>query len=273
MTTAALASTLLVTMKRYDLEVDRKGRDGWFGGRPPGIKSTQWPRSRNTGLPMVHVLTLTLPPDYRRKGPEYEGIALFQAHDVEASEVDGVAEVLDGTRTISGKDDAFFAEIAKAASGKHPTERVWTEPDIGFALLWLTAEELAGKPARLPREIRHEDVEEEPCAWDAEADRERIRLCVVDDPNTGKAPRELMEGEAARENEYVPYFTMAEPLQQRLGYAKNHLGGTFTPPGNLDIPAGMTPYVLELNDVAGANLAGGGLLLDLEAETLCWAGG
>jgi hypothetical protein len=253
-------------MKRYDLEGDPKGRDGWFGGRPPGIKSTQWPRSRNTGLPMVHILTLTLPPEYRRNGPQHHGIALFQAHDVEASEVDGVADLLDGKRTLSPdeKGDAFFAEIARAANAKHPTERVWTEDDIGFALLWLTAEELAGKLAKLPREIRHEDVEDEPCAWDAGAAREPIRLRVVDDPNTGKPPHDTS---------YLPYFEMPEELQQRLGYAKHHLGGTLTPPGNLDIPDGMTPYVLELNEVGGANLAGGGLLLDLDAVALCWAAG
>ena len=271
-------------MKRYDLEADESGGDGWFGGRPPGIKSVQWPRSRNTGLPMVHLVTLRLPPEYRRRGDAYPGIAVFQAHDVEASEVEGVSDLLEGQASLSKdqKSDAFFVAIAKYAKEKHPMERVWTEPDIGFALLWLTAEELAGKPAKLPKEIRHEDVEEEPAAWDSEAERARIRLREIEDPNAGKRPREMTAEELASDGrpgvdeptgDYVPYFRLSERLQEQVGYAKHHLGGTLTHPGNLDLPDGITPYVLELNEVDGANFAGGGLVLDLESQTLLWAAG
>jgi hypothetical protein len=58
----------------------------------------------------------------------YPGIAVFQAHDVEASEVEGVSELLEGQASLS-KDqegDDFFVAIARAAKGKHSMGRVWT---------------------------------------------------------------------------------------------------------------------------------------------------
>ena len=271
-------------MKRYDLEADDKGKDGWFGGRPPGLKSAQWPRSRNTGLPMVHLVTLRLPADYQRRGPAYPGIAFFQAHDVGADPVDGVEHIFESGGKLSEhqREEEFYVAVAKAVKGKHPMERVWTEEDIGFALIWLTAEELAGKPTKLPKDIRHEDVEDEPAAWDSEAEREPLRLREVEDPNVGKSPREMTSEEDGSDEErlvdepgddYVPYFMLSKRLQEQVGYASNHLGGTVTPPGNLTLADPTTPYVLELTEVEGSNLAGGGIVIDLETETLNWSAG
>lgn len=50
---------------------------GWLGHRGPAIDPVTWPRGPVTGLPMMHVLTMWRPPEYRRRGEVCPGIAFF----------------------------------------------------------------------------------------------------------------------------------------------------------------------------------------------------
>src|SRR4051794_10747172 len=75
---------------------DGVGADGYAFGRPPGVGSVQWPRSRVNGLPMAHLFTVRVPEEYRCAGPDYVALSLFQADDHVAKTVEGVAKVIDG---------------------------------------------------------------------------------------------------------------------------------------------------------------------------------
>lgn len=65
----------------YNLELlHEEGRPGpeshgWCFGLPPGISAEQWPLDPLTGYPLVHGLTLRLPPDYRCHGPDVTGLS------------------------------------------------------------------------------------------------------------------------------------------------------------------------------------------------------
>lgn len=129
------------------IEIDLPGARvaGWCGGRAPGIGTAAWPRSPVTGLPMLHVITLELPEDYRRKGEDLVAISFFQADDHVATDIDGVAGLLKGTApTAEQAADPFLAAVAATAAARHPQQRD-LEDLIGgaHALLWLTAEEFA----------------------------------------------------------------------------------------------------------------------------------
>lgn len=66
----------------YDLELtDNNHGQGWAYGRPVGITTDQWPRSRSNGLPMAHLWTILVPEAYRVKGQDLVAISFFQADD------------------------------------------------------------------------------------------------------------------------------------------------------------------------------------------------
>lgn len=83
---------------------------GWTGSRGPGLGWKYWPRSETTGLPMMLVITLWLPEDFQRQGPQYSGIAFFagEGQFVPDEDVVGDAE----------SDDPFLRDLAEAV--KHP---------------------------------------------------------------------------------------------------------------------------------------------------------
>ncbi|WP_327351439.1 hypothetical protein [Streptomyces sp. NBC_01304] len=250
---------------------------GWCGGRAPGIGAAGWPRSPITGLPMVHVLTLELPPDYRRKGPALVAIAFFQADDHVADDVDGVAELLAGSPLSAEQAaDPFLAAVAAAAAARHPRQQD-LEDLIGgtHALIWLTAAELGAPRTEPPADIRPADPgdpSDPSCfgrnAWDDSAAETTVWIGErADDPNTGIAPSE--DGDDA----YVEAWSSEDPHLQEYWTTisgRSHLGGTIVP--CQAVPGGLTPYVFELEDGVGeVNFGGGNAQIDLESGVFDWA--
>lgn len=262
-------------------------RAGWCGGRAPAIPVDAWPRSVHTGFPMMHVLTLELPPEYRRKGPELVGIALFQADDHVANAHPGVREAL--TAGNVADDSAFFASLLRARAQKH-AEQVDLQDLIGgnFALIWLRAEELSGPRTEPPVDDRAStelpEVGQNLNAWDHQKPEVGIWLAPrAFDPNAGKAPVEIWSREDDDDRDEVkPYVesdayvdvVLSKVAELKKFYEEHHgcshLGGTCFPVQAM--PEGLTPWFLELeDDVGGANFGGGNMQLDLESGTFDWA--
>ncbi|MFI1225688.1 MULTISPECIES: hypothetical protein [unclassified Streptomyces] len=247
---------------------------GWCGGRAPGIEPAGWPRSPVTGLPMTHVITLELPEDYRRKGADLVAIAFFHADDHVADDIEGVAELLEGTApTAEQAADPFFAAVAATAAARHPRQQD-LEDLIGgaHALLWLTAEEFAAPRVDPPADIRPAGLGDRYSrgqnAWDDSAPETTVWLGErTGDPNTGIAPSEDGAGGYAAawssdDEKLEAFWSSVEGI--------SHLGGTVMPCQGM--PDGLTPYVFELEDgVGGLNLGGGIAQIDLESDVFDWA--
>ncbi|MGC5536292.1 hypothetical protein [Streptomyces sp. SR-10] len=258
------------------IEIDLPGARvaGWCGGRAPGIGTAAWPRSPVTGLPMIHVITLELPEDYRRKGEDLVAISFFQADDHVADAIDGVAGLLEGTApTAEQAADPFLAAVAATAAARHPQQRD-LEDLIGgaHALLWLTAEEFAAPRIDPPADIRPAGLGDQYSrgqnAWDDSTPETTVWLGErTDDPNTGIAPSEDGEGG------YVDAWSSEDEQLQEFWssiHGISHLGGTIMPCQGM--PEGLTPYVFELEDgVGGFNLGGGNAQIDLESDVFDWA--
>ncbi|WP_435598142.1 hypothetical protein [Streptomyces anulatus] len=247
---------------------------GWCGGRAPGIGTAAWPRSPVTGLPMIHVITLELPEDYRRKGEDLVAVSFFQADDHVADDIDGVAELLEGTApTAEQAADPFLAAVAATAAARHPQQRD-LEDLIGgaHALLWLTAEEFAAPRIDPPADIRPAGLGDKYSrgqnAWDDSTPETTVWLGErTGDPNTGIAPSEDGEGG------YVAAWSSEDEQLQEFWSSiegTSHLGGTIMPCQGM--PGGLTPYVFELEDgIGGLNLGGGNAQIDLESDVFDWA--
>ena len=161
---------------------------GWIGTDGPGIDTRSWPRGPLTGLPMFHAITLLLPEEYQRRGPDLPAIAFFQGEGQFARPRErrgGVAGALDRLR------DPFEADLARAVD--HP--RLLRRQDIidgQFALLWLTRQEFDAGPSAPPPDTRrpgeHLPDDEGPNAWDELAPTRRVWLFDRVDPNVGKHP-------------------------------------------------------------------------------------
>ncbi|MCX4507730.1 hypothetical protein ACH4E9_35845 [Streptomyces anulatus] len=258
------------------IEIDLPGARvaGWCGGRAPGIGTAAWPRSPVTGLPMIHVITLELPEDYRRKGEDLVAISFFEADDHVADDIDGVAELLKGTApTAEQAADPFLAAVAATAAARHPQQRD-LEDLIGgaHALLWLTAEEFAAPRIDPPADIRPAGLGDKYSrgqnAWDDSTPETTVWLGErTGDPNTGIAPSEGGEGG------YVAAWSSEDEQLQEFWssiHGISHLGGTIMPCQGM--PGGLTPYVFELEDgVGGLNLGGGNAQIDLESDVFDWA--
>ena len=255
---------------------------GWSGGHAPAIGADAWPRSKRTGFPMSHLLTLELPPEYRRKGPELVGIALFQADDHAAEPTPGAEQAL--TEGAAPSNAAFFASLLRAHASRHPQQVDLVDIiDGNFALIWLRAEEISGPRTAPPADDRASanvgDPGQNMNAWDHPEPEIAISLALrAFDPNAGKAPVETRrrvpdEGEYVDSAAYVD-VTVSNDETLRAFYAehhgRSHLGGTCFPVQAM--PEGLTPWFLELEDgVAEANFGGGTMQLDLESGTFGWA--
>ena len=236
---------------------------GWIGSPGPGIAWENWPRSEDAGFPMLHVCTLRLPVEHQTKGPGYPGVALF------------MGEGQFGNRRLVGdasSDDPYLADLGRAV--RHPMALV-REDEIGgqYQLVWLTEGELSAGPTAPHPDVRRdgapEDDSEGANAWDDVEPLRRVWLVERDDPNAGEAPVE------ARGERYLQPFNTEtsrfEPWAEAL-FGRCHLGGTAFPVQGM--PDGLTPTYLELGEISGLNLGGGGTLqIDLSSETFDWACG
>ena len=242
---------------------------GWTGSHGPGVSWEQWPRSLNTGLPMMHVLTLWLPADFQRRGPQFPGIAVFAGEGQFADYTKLPVPSVEST-------DPFLRDLA--AAEVHPgLLRRRDLIDGEFAILWLTQAELVAGPTAPRPDLRaegeHVDESEGTNAWDNVEPTVDVWLLPRVDPNAGKAPVELW-GDEVRADGYINpsaggngLAAWAEPL-----FALSHLGGTAFPVQAM--PAGLTPWYLELEEISGLNFGGGGnAQIDLESDTFDWACG
>ncbi|PJN31220.1 hypothetical protein CG717_15665 [Streptomyces sp. CB02613] len=261
------------------IEIDLPGARvaGWCGGRAPGIGAASWPRSPVTGLPMIHVITLELPEDYRRKGDDLVAVSFFQADDHVADDIEGVDELLAGTApTPEQAADPFLAAVAATAAARHPRQQD-LEDMIGgaHALIRLTAEEFAAPRIDPPADIRPDGLGDRYSrgqnAWDDSAPETTVWIGErTGDPNTGLAPAE--DGEDGEGGYVDAWSSDDEDLEAFWSSVEgvSHLGGTVMPCQGL--PDGLTPYVFELEDgVGGVNFGGGNAQIDLESGVFDWA--
>lgn len=262
-------------------------RAGHAGGHAPAIAADAWPRSPTTGFPMLHLLTLELPPEYRRKGPELVGLALFQADDHVAKPTPGAKEAL--ATGVAPDGSAFMASLARAHGARHP-QAVDLVDIIGghFVAIWLREEELRGPRTAPPPDDRASiaavETGQNLNAWDHTKPEATLWLAErAFDPNAGKAPVEVYGDEDDDEDappppyepseEYVDVvLTRVEKLKAfyEEHHGRSHLGGTCLPIQAM--PEGLTPWFLELeDDVGGANFGSGNLQFDLESGVFDWA--
>lgn len=235
---------------------------------------------------MVHLLTLELPHEYRRKGPALVGLALFQADDHVAKATPGAKEAL--TTGVATDTSAFMASLVRAHGARHP-QAIDLVDLIGgnFVAIWLREEELRG-PHRAPPE---DDRASAPAiqtgqnlnAWDHT--RPEVSIWLAErpfDPNAGKSPKEIYsddEDEDAPPPPYEPSDEYVDVVLTRIEklkafyeehHGRSHLGGTCLPVQSL--PEGLTPWFLELEDeIGGANFGGGNLQYDLQSGVFDWA--
>lgn len=243
---------------------------GWSGGRGPGIKTHQWPRNQWTGLPLMHVLSIELPEDYRRRSPDLVGIAYFAGS--EHYESADAEEIIQAGQVPADKlSDPFWQGLQDYLADRHPQEVLREDVlEATHALIWLTADELAGRsdpPARhLPPEAEDIDISEfGSSAWgEIQQDELPVWLSVREDPNAGRAPNE------DEEDGYVSILDLDEAVQDRLRDQPNHLGGSCD--AIQTIPDGLTPYYLELEDgIGNVNYGAGNGQIDLESDTFDWS--
>lgn len=112
---------------------------GWCGGRGPAIPVDAWPRSPLSGYPMVHLFTIALPEEYRRRRPDLVAVSLFQADDHVGAAVDGVEALFESDGSAADRATPYLKAVAAHLQAKHP-EQLDLEDIIGgnFAAIWLT---------------------------------------------------------------------------------------------------------------------------------------
>ncbi|MEV6099360.1 hypothetical protein [Nocardia sp. NPDC051981] len=213
---------------------------------------------------MMHALTIRLPEQYRRRGPDFPAIAFFQ----------GEGQFANQCRPVQADPDSGDPfERSLAASRPHAQLRM-LEDDIGgaFALIWLTEAEYAAGPTVPPVDVRrageHGNDDEGPNAWDDPMPMTAVWLGIRNDPNAGLAPS-TSENSGYRQR-YNPETRGWHGWAENL-YGRCHLGGTTFYVQAM--PQGLTPFYLELEEFGGLNLGGGNAQIDLDSDTFDWACG
>ena len=263
----------------YDLEItDKNHGQGWAFGRPVGIITDQWPRSRSNGLPMAHLWTILVPEPYRVKGQDFVAISFFQADDHTADTIDGVKDSLTNLTEVNHTDaENFWVSLSRYANHRHPQE-IYLEDIIGggWALIWLTEAEFHGESTPLPDRDNsvypNYAVEE----WGStyfitDKPAQFIKQVTrTDDPNIGKALTEWADEDD--ENAYVPMLsTKGDVLKLDRFHAKNHFGGTANP---IQAMPEFSPFYIEFEEEFGdANMGGGNGQIDLLNDQFDWACG
>jgi hypothetical protein len=283
----------------FDIVMDDHGRDGHAFGRPPGLDPGRWPRSRVNGLPMAHLFTVLVPPQFRCAGPDLVALSAFQADDHVATVVTGVAEVLAGGSPPGHDLGAvpFWAALAAYAGDRHPHE-LYVEDEIGggWAWVWRSGAEFAGAPcqlpddaARLPRYTTFDGAD----AWRADQPARPLRLeARVDDPNVGRRIEDLAPDQVVAGWEHSGYIDTYSEEGERLGLdrfaGRDHFGGTAEPVNGGAAGDGseatsdggwawvpMSPFFLAFDEKLGnPNLGCDGVLqLDLATGRVRWSCG
>lgn len=257
---------------------DSNCNEGWTHGKPVGIKTTQWPRSRINGSPMAHIWTFLVPEEYRVKGKNYIAISFFQADDHVANDVDGVSNVINDKKKITGASaQPFWDSLLEYAKNKHPME-IYLEDliDGGWVLIWLTKEEFNSNLTVLPEKEKsvfpnYDSADGTDCFQQNEPPK-YVKLNVrEDDPNVGKN----LEDDPDEEDEdaYVGMYSVRGEelkLEERF-YGKAHFGGTANP---VQAVPEFSPFYIEFEEAHGnANMGGGNGQFDLLNDEFDWACG
>ncbi|WP_352309809.1 hypothetical protein [Psychrobacter sp. W2-37-MNA-CIBAN-0211] len=263
----------------YDLELtDKDHGQGWAFGRPVGITTDQWPRSRINGLPMAHLWTILVPEAYRVKGKDLVGISFFQADDAFEDRVGGVEDMITNLTEMNNIDaEDFWASLSNYANHRHRQE-TYLEDIIGggWALIWLTEAEFSGGSTPMPNKenticLSYEVEEWSSTCFVKDAPAQFIQHVVrIDDPNVGKMLDEWPdEGD---ENTYIPMFSeKGEILKLDRFHAKSHFGGTANPIQGMPE---FSPFYIEFEEEFGdANMGGGNGQIDLLNDQFDWACG
>jgi hypothetical protein len=224
--------------------------DGWVGSLGPSISPEVWPREPEFGKYMNHGITLRLPADYQRRGPDYPGVSFFQSIAPDLWE-----------RT------AATPELAA------PNPRIVLRPDVigGWGvLLWLTEAELRGPKTEQPDDrVKTHKSATRSGAMVPEAYSPLWLTERENDPNVGRAPRNYRQTDSPGESDYVDPDTHPEIGFGPTSVVMSHLGGTALPAQLL--PDNLTPYYLEINEFDNLNFGGGNAQIDLESDVYDWA--
>ncbi|MEJ7651459.1 MAG: hypothetical protein WKF57_20810 [Nakamurella sp.] len=236
---------------------------GWTGFWGPAIENRQWPRSSITGLPMSHALTLHLPADYQRRGPDLPVISFFTAGNF--TESLPPAPLVPDSRS----SDPYLRELAGLRP--HPGTTILTDITDGqFALIWLSDKEFTAGATAPPADVRRPGehlYDDGAQLWgpESEAPDDSVWLVERADPNAGRTPRE--DDSPDYQSRYTADFELrpwATPL-----FGRSHLGGTTFHVQYL--PEALTPYYLELEEIGGLNFGTGNAQIDLESGVFDWA--
>ena len=263
----------------FDLELtDNNHGQGWAFGRPVGIATDQWPRSRINGLPMAHLWTILVPEAYRVKGQDFVAISFFQANDPFEDRIDGVEDTINNMSEVTQTDaEDFWASLSRYANHHHPQE-IYLEDIIGggWALIWLTEAEFSGGSTPMPNKENSICPSYKVEEWSStcfvkDAPAQFIQHVVrIDDPNVGKMLDEWPDEDD--ENAYIPMFsTKGDALKLDRFHAKNHFGGTANP---IQAMPEFSPFYIEFEEMLGdANMGGGNGQIDLLNNNFDWACG
>jgi hypothetical protein len=281
-------------MNAYDIVLNQRGKDGWCGGRPPGIMPEQWCRSRESGLPMRHLFTVRVPDDYCVKGKEWVAVSVFQ--DVTETSVKGVANAFK-QKKVAAKllSIPFWKSVSDYIEHRHPQE-VFVKDDIqnGWAWIWLTEAEFSApmcEPPSLDRLDEHPPMSDPKYLFEPKIQKLKL-VPRKGDVNAGKKLTEFPKWETALmldkrvvsdlakeeiekivAKEYVPMHSeLGKKLKLERFWSHAHFGGTASPAQG-EPP--FSPVYLEFDETMGnANLGGDGACqIDLLNNKLSWACG
>lgn len=257
---------------------DTNNYEGWTHGRPAGIKTAQWPRSRVNGLPMAHIWTFLVPQEYRVKGENYIAISLFQADDHVADKVEGVLQVINDKKPVQDSgSQAFWEALWEYTDNRHPME-IYLEDIIegGWALIWLTKEEFNAGFTELPDEEKsvfpnYNSLDGMNCFQQNEPPKYVKLIVRENDPNVGRALEDWPDEED--ENAYIDMHSDKGKelnLRERF-WGKTHFGGTANP---TQATPEFSPFYIEFEERLGnSNMGGGNGQIDLLNDVLDWACG
>lgn len=221
---------------------------GWEFGLPPGISPAQWPRSRASGLPLVHGFTVRVPPRFRAKGEERVALSYFHPGDSESYPSDEavvarVGAVLDGgALNEEERGQAFWEALREHAAASHPAT-VYHQDILehDHAIVWHTEEELRGARCPRPETPVPEGID--------------IQAMHLDEPVGEERVLRFLEGKPERV--YIQFGWPLHPVQaDEDELAENGFGA----------------MVMEIEtDVGGVNYGDGNCQIDLENGLLDWA--
>lgn len=286
---------------------------GWCFGLPPGIKPNQWPLDPNSGYPLMHSFTLKVPDDWREQVGYYavSFFAIAPEHcDGCPAVTEGAYEVI---TTPAPSSKPGFSLLFEHARNQHPKlHRMEDILGCAYAAIPLTKDEYHGSLCSPPFELLNhvsEFLTPAKPAWleqgaafsfcqfglaahlqsfsetfigkalgrlpQARVD-ESFPFQLLDrlDPNAGKKPVEVWDGEYAS-NGYETHFETADGSYALKDWAKdfggNHLGGTMMPSQSFP---DVSPCYVEFEEYFGGhNFGGGNAQLCLKTFIFDWACG